>query len=79
MAGRDVYAMLGMAKGASEAELMRGMRLALRLLHPDLAINLPLQGTRAGERIEAAFKRVNNLKDMRIEQWFSSEAHVARE
>ena len=74
VAGRDVYSMLGMGKGASEAELTRGMRLALRLLLPDAGINMPLRGTRDGERIEAAFKRVNNLKDMRIEQWFSSEA-----
>ena len=72
--GRTVYAMLGMDKGASDAELMRAMRLAMRLLHPDASLNMALKGTEAGARVEAAFKRVNNLKDMRIEQWFTGEA-----
>ena len=72
--GRTVYAMLGMPKGSSEAEMMRAMRLAMRLLHPDLGINQALAGSKQGERLEAAFKRVNNLKDMRIEQWFTGEA-----
>ena len=65
---------------ASEAELLRAMRLAMRLLHPDAAINMALQGTPAGERVTSAFKRVNNLKDTRIEQWFTGEAmgHGAR-
>ena len=29
---------------------------------------------RERDRLEMAFKRVNNLKDMRIEQWFTGEA-----
>ena len=74
LAGRTAHAMLGMPRDASEAELMRAMRLAMRLLHPDAAINMALKGTAEGERITSAFKRVNNLKDMRIEQWFTGEA-----
>ena len=74
LGGRHVYGMLGMPRTATEAELLRAMRLAMRLLHPDLAINQELRGTPEGQRIEAAFKRVNNLKDMRIEQWFTGEA-----
>ena len=73
LGGRHVYAMLGLPSTSSEAELMRAMRLAMRLLHPDAAINMAKKGTAEGKRIEAAFKRVNNLKDQRVEQWFSGD------
>ena len=66
--------MLGLPTGASEAEMMRAMRLAMRLLHPDLGINQALAGSKQGERLEQALKKVNNLKDTRIEQWFTGEA-----
>ena len=39
------------------------MRRALRLLHPDRSMNMPLKGTPKGRQLEAAFKRVNNLSD----------------
>lgn len=71
--GRDVHSMLGLQGRPSEMELRHAVRLAMRLLHPDAAINIVLKGTPAGDRIEAAFKRMNNLKDMRIEQWFTGE------
>ena len=38
-------------------------RKLLRLLHPDYSINLPLKGTGRHERIEAAFKKLNGLRD----------------
>ena len=68
--GKTVYAMLGLPSNATESELRQGVRMAMRLLHPDLNINMALKGTKQGHEIEAAFKRVNNLKDSRIEQWF---------
>ena len=41
----------------------------MRLLHPDRSINFALKGA-AFASLEAAFKRVNNLKDIeRIESW----------
>ena len=49
------------------------VRLAMRLLHPDLLINQRLKGTKDYARIEAAFKKANNLQDMRIEKWFHGE------
>ena len=68
--GRTVYAMLGLPHNATEPELRHGVRMAMRLLHPDLNINMALKGTKQGAEIEAAFKKVNNLKDLRIDQWF---------
>lgn len=35
----------------------------MRLLHPDRGLNVQLRGTSKGNSLEAAFKRVNNLKD----------------
>ena len=57
------HTVLGLPSRASKEELMQAIRLALRLLHPDRAMNLPLRGTPEGKRLEAAFKRVNNLND----------------
>ena len=66
--------MLGLdPRVAGEAEVKHAIRLAMRLLHPDNSINIALKGTIAGGRIEAAFKKVNNLKDDRIESFFHGE------
>ena len=54
---------LGLPATASKADIMQGVRLALRLLHPDRAMNVPLRDTPKGRQLEAAFKKVNNLKD----------------
>ena len=54
---------LGLAADASDGEVARAVRNTLRLLHPDYAINVALQGTRRQARIEAAFKRLNGLRD----------------
>ena len=54
--------MLGLREAASPSEVMLAIRLAMRLLHPDRSINLPLKGTPKGRQLEAAFKRVNNLE-----------------
>lgn len=44
----------------------------MRLLHPDRSINFALKGTAAFASLEAAFKRVNNMKDIdRIESWMN--------
>ena len=61
--------MLGLPRTATEHELRQGVRLAMRLLHPDLLINQRLKGTKEYDRIESAFKKANNLQDMRFEQW----------
>jgi hypothetical protein len=73
LGGSSAHQMLGLPSSASEPELRQGIRLAMRLLHPDLAMNMTLKGTREYERIVAAFKKANNLKDIRIEAWFSGE------
>ena len=55
---------LGLRADASDADVARGVRSVLRLLHPDFPINLRLvEGTRRQRRIEAAFKRLNGLRD----------------
>ena len=54
--------MLGLREAASPSEVMLAIRLAMRLLHPDRSINLPLKGTPKFRQLEAAFKRVNNLE-----------------
>ncbi len=54
---------LGLPANASKEDVMQGVRLALRLLHPDRSMNIALRDTLKGRQLEAAFKRVNNLKD----------------
>ena len=73
LSGRTIHAMLRLPASATEHELRQGVRLAMRLLHPDLLINQRLKGTKDYARIEAAFKKANNLQDMRIEKWFHGE------
>ena len=73
LSGRTVFQMLCLPSSATEADVRQGIRLAMRLLHPDLAINIALKGTPECARIEAAFKKVNNLKDTRIESFFAGE------
>ena len=58
-----IHRVLGLPATAPRSEVMQAVRLALRVLHPDRSMNLPLKGTQKGKQIEAAFKRVNNLKD----------------
>ena len=58
-----IHRVLGLHAAATDDEVMQSIRLAMRLLHPDQHLNLPLRGTTEGQRLEAAFKRVNNLKD----------------
>tara|TARA_B110000046_G_C12675013_1_gene266150 strand:+ start:175 stop:378 length:204 start_codon:yes stop_codon:yes gene_type:complete len=65
--------MLGLHPTASVGEVKHAVRLAMRLLHPDRSINIGLKGTEEYRRIEAAFKKVNNLKDERIEAFFTGE------
>ena len=62
-ANSTIHRVLGLPTAASRAEVMQAVRFALRLLHPDRGINLALRGTAKGKQLEAAFKRVNNLKD----------------
>ena len=71
--GRTTHTMLGLHPTAGAAEVRHAVRLAMRLLHPDRSINIALKGMREYDRIEAAFKKVNNLKDDRIEAWFTGE------
>ena len=55
---------LGLNADASDSEVDTSVRHILRLLHPDYAINRCLgDGTRRKLRIEAAFKRLNGLRD----------------
>ena len=54
---------LGLTPGASDAEVERSLRKMLRLLHPDYSLNLSIKGTRQHGRIEAAFKRLNGLRE----------------
>lgn len=60
---RTLMEALGLAEDASDAEVDSTVRRLLRLLHPDYSINLALKGTRRHLRIEAAFKRLNGLRD----------------
>ena len=71
---RSRHAMLGLDPSADANAVRHAVRLAMRLLHPDRSINICLKGTKEYMRIEAAFKRVNNIKDDdRIESWFHGE------
>ena len=54
---------LGLEASATDAEVASTVRRLLRLLHPDFSINLASKGTRRHQRIEAAFKRLNGLRD----------------
>jgi hypothetical protein len=55
---------LGLPAQATDAEVARCVRNVLRLLHPDYAINRCLaEGSRRQQRIEAAYKRLNGLRD----------------
>jgi len=60
---RTLMEALGLHEEASDAEVDSTVRKLLRLLHPDYSINLALKGTRRHQRIEAAFKRLNGLRD----------------
>ena len=53
---------LGLQPGAPGAEVQKQIRQALRLLHPDFAINRLLGGSKEQLRVEAAFKKLNNLR-----------------
>ena len=53
---------LGLREVTSNKEMAARIRKLLRLLHPDFAINLALKGTEEHERIDAAFKKLNNLR-----------------
>ena len=48
---------------ASEVEVHKQVKKLLRLLHPDYSINQPLKGTKKHARIEAAFKKLNGLRE----------------
>ena len=54
---------LGVPLEATLPELMQAVRLALRLLHPDRSMNVPLRHSAKGKQLETAFKRINALKD----------------
>ena len=54
---------IGLPTDATDAEVQTRVRQLLRLLHPDYSINLSIKGTRRHRRIEAAFKRLNGLRD----------------
>jgi hypothetical protein len=54
---------LGMRPRAADAEVTACVRKQMRLLHPDYSINLALKGTNRHARIEAAFKKLNHLRD----------------
>lgn len=63
-ASAGVERVLGLPRDASDAEVMQAIRLAMRLLHPDRSLNLGLRDTPAGRNLEAAFKKINNVKDV---------------
>ena len=54
---------LGLEDDASDADVASTIRKLLRLLHPDYPINRACAGTKRYLRIEAAFKRLNGLRD----------------
>ena len=60
---RTLRAALGLRAVASEAEVGVCVRKQMRLLHPDYSINLALKGNKQHARIEAAFKKLNALRD----------------
>lgn len=61
--GAPLLRVLGLRAHAPKADVMQAVRLALRLLHPDRSMNIPLRGSAKGQQLEAAFKRINALKD----------------
>ena len=74
LSGRTTQAMLGLPSDCRPEAARQAVRLAMRVLHPDAGINIRLKGTPQYEKIVAAFKKVNNIKDERIEAWFAGEA-----
>ena len=54
---------LGLRPQAADAQVTACVRKQMRLLHPDYSINLELKGTSRHARIEAAFKKLNHLRD----------------
>ena len=72
LGGKSVRKMLGLPAHSNEVQIRHAVRLAMRLLHPDRTINVKLKKVdpKAFAKLEAAFKVVNNLKDVeRIESW----------
>lgn len=72
LGGKSVRKMLGLPAHSNEEQIRHAVRLAMRLLHPDRSINVTLKQSqpKAFAKLEAAFKVVNNLKDIeRIETW----------
>ena len=62
LSSTTLHEALGLGARASDAQIDRAVRKLLRLLHPDYSINLDIKGTKKQQRIEAAFKRLNGLK-----------------
>ena len=60
---RNLKAAIGLGVLASEVEVHKQVKKLLRLLHPDYSINQPLKGTKKHARIEAAFKKLNGLRE----------------
>ena len=54
---------LGLTHAADESEINPRARKLLQLLHPDFPINLAIKGTKKQLRIEAAFKKLNGLRE----------------
>ena len=48
---------------ASDETVHKKIKQLLRLLHPDYSINQPLKGSKKHARIEAAFKKLNGLRE----------------
>ena len=59
----SLKAAMGMSLLASEGEVAKRVKHYMRLLHPDFSINQPLKGTKKHARIEAAFKKLNGLRE----------------
>ena len=59
---RDLKGALRLGVLATEAEVGKRVKTLLRLLHPDFGINQQLKGTKKGARIDAAFKKLNELR-----------------
>ena len=69
LTGKNLYERLGLPPTCTAQDVEHAVRLTMRLLHPDRSHNLRLQGSVEYLRIEAAFKRVNNIKDARARGW----------
>ena len=63
LSSRTFHDALGLEEDASDADIDSRVRKLLRLLHPDYSINLSIKGTRKQQRIEAAYKRLNGLRN----------------